>query len=182
VIERQFQKGQSFLRGFFGLGPSQFSSVDGIIPTIDIDFLLRSNQDCEIVTNSFSPVVPGAANTINISCPRAGAWLLHGFGIATSGPATSGFCRAFASLTYNTPQWATAGAFGLLDTGVIIPRNSGGVAIYVGRMLDRPVVMHRFGATTDQVTLQLHNDSTSVGNATFTVYCIFRPVEAVGVL
>ena len=76
MFERLISRPQGLLRSWFGLGPSQFTAADMILPTYDVDALMRGPQDTIIRTGSALNVVPGTVGIAIITLPARGNYLL----------------------------------------------------------------------------------------------------------
>lgn len=179
MADRLITRAQALLRAFWGLGPAQFSLDDVVHPTLDIDFLLRSPQDCQIVTNVANGVAPGGNSAIVLNPPSAGSWLLHAWSANTTGPVTSGSVRISPYIHLEGGTWGIAADIGIEPYDILMPR-IGAATTRRGRFLDRPIVLYRSrSGLVDQLVIEVQNDGASVGNVNFTGYALYRPLETV---
>jgi hypothetical protein len=178
MTQRQLSRAQGLLRGFFGLGPAQFSMTDNIVPVLDTDFLQRSNQDCQLLVLSSGAVTPGNAGSISITPPSPGTWLLHALSIDSLGPATSGNWRFCAWIAHSAAAWGLASNVGLFDQYPSIPRAGNGRNVF-GRYWNKSIVFHRVGiGVSDTLEATVFNEAGSVGNLTVTMSALVRQVDS----
>lgn len=177
--DRLITRAQNLLRAFWGLGPAQFSLDDVVHPTLDIDFLMRSPQDCQVVGAVANGVIPGGNSGIVLNPPSAGSWLLHAWSANTPGPATSGSVRVSPYIHLEGGTWGAVADIGIEPYDIVMPR-VGAAITRRGRFLDRPIVLYRSRTgLVDQLVIEVFNDGASVGNANFTGYALYRPLESV---
>jgi len=179
LFRRNFSRAQAALRGFFGLGPEQFTVDRNIYPGIDVEFLLRGYQDSQLITQISGAVVPGDSGQVNMLVPSAGTWLCHAWGIWSLGPATSGSFQPSCRASLSFSQWGASGLLGL-NHPVQLNRPGAAVGTSVGAFLDVPLMLHRSAAgIADGLEFSVLNNNGSVGNLTFTASALFRRIEAV---
>jgi len=177
-MERLITRPQSLLRSFFGLGPDQFSLLDTIIPTLDVDVLMRSVADCQVLLATSAPIAPGARGNATVSMPAQGTWLVHAVSLDSSGPATSGNIRMGAAVQFDTDIWAVGGIFSLFDKFDSLPKMGVDLNV-IGKWFDRPLILHRDRpGNADAVIGILFNEAASVGNATVRCHVLARQLEA----
>lgn len=175
---RQFQRAQLALRAFFGMGPSQFDSMDLMIPTLDLNWLLASRDELQIVVDSttIAAVAPGAFATASLLPPGPGVWTLEAWGVDTSGPATSGSSLITAAVQLVTGQWNGVGAWlPLLQNDVSLAK-AGVMTKRIGERLTAPIFVYRQNnpISNDSLQITVQNASGSVGNLAATAMGLFR--------
>jgi hypothetical protein len=176
---RLITRPQNLIRAFFGLGPDQFRLEETIVPVVDVEAFMRSNQDSQIITGVSAAIVPGARGSVEVSMPSTGSWLLHHVTVESTGPATTGNFRMMSVVNLKTAFWAIATNLAVFDKFDSLPRIAGS-AVHLGRFFDKPVVMYRNAAgVSDSIFAELFNEAASVGNATITVYAMVRPLESI---
>jgi hypothetical protein len=177
---RLITRPQSLIRAFFGLGPDQFSLQDVIAPTFDVDMLMRSNQDTQVISGESAAIGAGAFGEVQITPPSAGTWLLHAVGLTSAGPATSGTFRMTVGIDLNSGIWPGGARIAVADKYDALPRPPSG-SVRLGWWFRTPITLIRLPVgTTDLVIGGLFNEAASVGNATVTVAALLRPVQSVG--
>lgn len=177
--ERLITRAQSVLRGFFGMGPSQFSMSDLISAQVNADMLMRGPNDCVILTGSIVGQGPGGSSQSSFALPTAGNWLVHAVSFTSTGPATSGNWRANIWLALNAANWsgvsASFGIFDHLDTVV-----KAAAPFSIGKWFDTPLHM-AFPKTgvADAFGISVSNEAGAVGNLSVTFNALVRPCETV---
>jgi len=174
---RPYAKPQQSLRGFFGLGPDQFESIDGISPTLDVDFLQRSQQDVTTVFGSTAAAAPGAQQLVSLSPPSDGVFLLDSVHMRSLGPATSGNFRMYAYVSRNVNLWAIASDIGLQEN-VATHARVPSFALRVGFFLKTPLILvRRSAAVSDNLVAVVSNEGGSVGNVQADVSWQLRQID-----
>lgn len=172
---RPFQRVQSLLRGFFGLGPDQFDLLDTILPVIDVDLLLQPTSEVILVQGNVAALVPGTGATITLSPPSAGTWLLDSWGLDSSGPATSGAFTYWGYRSFNTVVHGGQNAnLGFLPSSQVV--NKLGVMTQVlGQPLAKPLLLSRLAnGVSDSISFGIFNGAASVGNMSANAYIALR--------
>jgi len=153
--------------------------TDNIVPTLDTDFLFRSNQDSQLLVLSSGAVTPGTVGSISITPPSPGTWLLHAISFDSLGPATSGSWRFSAWLQLSAGAWGAAANLGLFDNNVQIPRAGIGSRVAFGKQWDKSLVFHRVAiGVSDTIEGSVFNEAASVGNLTVTMSALVRQVDS----
>lgn len=176
---RIFTRPQSVLRGFFGLGPAQVESVDLVHPTLDVEHLLRSNEDVQVVSTVSAVIAPGTSGATQFNVPAEGPWLIHGVSISTSGPATSGSFRMDAHFVLNSWVPGLQTFFGVFPAEPVLTLKFTADRTCKGKWFDKPVILYAIGVNIDGVRGVLFNDAASVGNATLQLTVLARQLENV---
>lgn len=173
MLERIFQRSQRALRAFYGLGPNQMGASDTILPVLDLDWLLRTSDDVELVNVQIVAVTPNQAARAAWTPARDGYYAVHFVGLTTQGPATSGTYRiqAYAELIQATATFQ----FPLFDTlsGVVQSRPAQGFARF-GSFFPTPFVITVKGVNAETVVGEIFNEAASVGNATLSLTVGYR--------
>jgi hypothetical protein len=180
--ERLFTRAQSLLRSFFGLGPSQFSLSDTIVPTIDVDMLMRSSLDLQLTTATSAAIAPGSITTTGLPLPiGSGMFQLMHLSLDTQGPATSGTFRMGANSQHNQAIWGINASMSLIDTEILYTKI--GVPAATQRRSARfdkpPIFNQRAAGGSDTLLFSGINDAASVGNMTVTATAMWRIAEPV---
>jgi len=179
MAQRSLSRAQGLLRGFFGLGPAQFTMTDNIVPVMDTDFLSRSNQDSQLLVLSSGSVAPGTVGSISITPPTPGTWLLHALSLDSLGPATSGNWRFSAWIAHSAAAWGLAANVALFDQYPQIPRAGVGSRVAFGRYWSKSIVFHRVSiGVSDTLEATVFNEAASVGNLIVTMSALVRQVDS----
>jgi hypothetical protein len=172
---RIFNRSQAALRSFLGLGSSQFSFNDTIIPTFDVWRFLRGRGEQTQTSLNVAVIAPGAVSQIGLTAPGAGTWFLHAISIESAGPLTSGSWRYWFE---HSPvvQLPNSSSYGLDSRFDSIPRVGGGI-VKLGLLLPTPLLVYSTVATSELINCWVFNDTASVGNLSATLRALWTQTE-----